>query len=94
MGSIPIRFRQSGRHSFGVIPSEPEHTRGRRGTSFGVRNPMPSKPRKPKKKFRASTEARRQARSLLGAPPPTRVEEDRRRKPPKHKKTLAEEIVG
>jgi len=53
---------------------------------------MPSKPRKPKKKFRAATEARRQARALIGTPPPTRVEQNRRRKPPKHKKRL-EEVV-
>ena len=51
---------------------------------------MPSKPRKPKKKFRAATEARRQARALIGTPPPTRVEQNRRRKPPKHKKKLEE----
>jgi hypothetical protein len=53
---------------------------------------MPSKPRKPKKKFRAATEARRQARTQLGPPPPTRVEPDRRRKPAKHKKPLAEQM--
>lgn len=52
---------------------------------------MPSKPRKPKQAFRAATEARRQARAVLGAPPPTRVEQDRRRKPPKHKKRPEEE---
>ena len=55
---------------------------------------MPSKLRKPKKKFRAATEARRQARALIGSPPPTRVEKDRRRKPPKHKKRLIEESNG
>jgi hypothetical protein len=53
---------------------------------------MPSKAKKPKKKFRAATEVRRQSRALLGTPPPTRVEPDRRRKPPKHKKSLAAEI--
>ena len=53
---------------------------------------MPSKPRKPKKKFRAATEVRRQAREVIGTPPPTRVEPNRRRKPPKHKKRLEEEV--
>ena len=52
---------------------------------------MPSKPRKPKKKFRAATEARRQARALIGTPPPTRVEQNRKRKPPKHKKKLTDD---
>jgi hypothetical protein len=49
--------------------------------------------KKPKKKFRAATEARRQARELIGTPPPTRVEPDRRRKRPKHKKKAIEETL-
>jgi hypothetical protein len=53
---------------------------------------MPSKPRKPKKQFRAAAEARRRARATLGSPPATRVLPDRRRKPPKHKKKLEEEL--
>ena len=56
------------------------------------RQSMPSKPKKPKRQFRASTEVRRQARALLGTPPATRVEQDRRRKPPKHRKKLEEEL--
>ena len=53
---------------------------------------MPSKPRKPKKRFRAATEARRQARALIGTPPSTRVEQNRRRKPPpQHKKKMTDD---
>jgi hypothetical protein len=51
---------------------------------------VPSKIKRPKK-FSAATEARRQARELLGRPPATRVEQDRRRKPSKHKKHVLEE---
>ena len=54
---------------------------------------MPSKPKKSKRRFRASNEARRQAREVLGTPPATRVQQDRRRKPPKHKKKLEEEMA-
>jgi hypothetical protein len=42
-------------------------------------------------KFRATTEARRQARILVGQPPAERVVPDKRKKPPKHKKKIIEE---
>jgi hypothetical protein len=55
---------------------------------------MARRPRKSKKTFSAPTEARRQARELIGAPRPTRVEPDVRRKPPKHRKKLEETEAG
>jgi hypothetical protein len=53
---------------------------------------MRKNPRKPKKRtFRASREARRIAREIVGIPPPARVVADKRAKSPKHKKPLNEE---
>jgi hypothetical protein len=46
--------------------------------------------RKKKSKFKASTEARRQARLSAGTPPTARVIPNKRDKPAKHKKPLKE----
>ncbi len=42
--------------------------------------------RRKKRKFSASKEAKRQARSRIGTPPAERILPDKRKKPPKHKK--------
>jgi hypothetical protein len=44
---------------------------------------MRSKKPKP---FKSTTEVKRQARRLVGAPPAEITHQDRRKKPPKHKK--------
>jgi hypothetical protein len=46
--------------------------------------------RKKISRFKASTEARRQAWLKAGPPPPERVIPNKRDKPPKHKKALKE----
>ncbi|HTA51643.1 MAG TPA: hypothetical protein VK757_02590 [Candidatus Acidoferrum sp.] len=46
--------------------------------------------RKKKSRFKASTEARRQARLKAGPPPAERVIPNKRDKPAKHKKPLEE----
>ena len=46
--------------------------------------------RKKKSRFKASTEARRQARLKAGSPPAARVLPNKRDKPVKHKKALKE----
>lgn len=47
-----------------------------------------SMPRRKKRKFSASKEAKRQARLRVGTPPPERILADKRKKPPKHRKPL------
>ena len=49
--------------------------------------------KKKRKKFSASTEARRRARLSAGSPPPARVIPDKRLKPPKHKLKIVDDVV-
>jgi hypothetical protein len=51
-------------------------------------------PKRKPGKFRAPTEARRQARILIGQPPAARVVPDKRKKPPKHKKKILEDQIS
>ncbi len=45
-------------------------------------------PRRKKRRFSASKEAKRQARARIGSPPAERILPDKRKKPPKHKKAF------
>jgi hypothetical protein len=47
-------------------------------------------PRRRRKTFKASKEARRIARETVGIPPPAKVIPDKRRKPTRHKPTREE----
>jgi hypothetical protein len=49
---------------------------------------------RPRKRFTAAKEARRQARISAGSPPAGRVIPDKRRKPPKHKKKITDNDHG
>jgi hypothetical protein len=57
---------------------------------FGLQSRWSSMARKKKSRFKASTEARRQARLKAGSPPAARVIPNKRDKPVKHKKALKE----